>query len=498
MTSRVMLLALWLGFALAAIFFYPLAAALESDPYYLQWQPSHGIEAIVALLLLGVCLGVLLALALQSSSRRATAGLGLIALVPLLSFGAGLSRQLPIDDALRAWWESGAVRYGVPAIVTAGAVAAFLLRPAAVNVVLRRLLLALSPISLVVLWTLAQSVSSMGTVVSRDALLSQRAATQGGATPGAATCPSILALLFDELSFAYLYDGGSVRASEFPAIAAFAAGATNYLDVRAPGDETMISLPGYLAGKSYDNIRVEGTKLDYELGGERAVFDARQPGGLFATARAAGFSPEIAGYYFPYCEMLGDLADRCRSFSFYNMSGTHTIGFSPLDPIMTTFILWPRQFPLGLFKNPPFGQLQRDMVEATREFAERPLPASAATFRFVHFSVPHLPFVYTRDGYDPPFDPLRQRSDTAYVDQLHYADRLFGEIVDRMKRDGTFDRTTIVLFSDHGFRSGGRETNSRHVPFLVKRAGQAERAEVADPTPGEQLLMRVVQAGCGV
>jgi arylsulfatase A-like enzyme len=65
-----------------------------------------------------------------------------------------------------------------------------------------------------------------------------------------------------------------------------------------------------------------------------------------------------------------------------------------------------------------------------------------------------------------------------------------------MQQDGSFDRTTVVVFSDHGFRSGGRETNSRHVPFLVKRPGQASREDVADARAGEQLLMQVVQQGC--
>ncbi len=39
----------WLGFALAALFFYSLAVALDADAYYLQWQSLDVVEASVAL-----------------------------------------------------------------------------------------------------------------------------------------------------------------------------------------------------------------------------------------------------------------------------------------------------------------------------------------------------------------------------------------------------------------------------------------------------------------
>ena len=43
-SRRLILRSAWLGFALAGLFLYPLAAAIDSDPYYLQWQPAHVAE----------------------------------------------------------------------------------------------------------------------------------------------------------------------------------------------------------------------------------------------------------------------------------------------------------------------------------------------------------------------------------------------------------------------------------------------------------------------
>ncbi len=474
------LLSAWLGFALAGLFFYPLAAAIDSDPYYLQWQPAHVWETGAAIVMLTALFGTLVSLTWGRTTRGGMVALALVALIPLLSLGAGISRQLPIDDALRAAWENPRIRYSVPAVFVSAGVAVFCFWPLVVGRWLRGGLIAVSPISLVVIGSLATSTQAVP-IISID-----RQPQAAGAE-----CPSVVALLFDELSFSYLYDGREIR-PEFPQLRAFATGATNHLRVRAPGDETLVSVPGYLAARPFDNIRVEGDHLDSEVGPVRELFTPTAPDGLFPTARQAGFSPEVAGYYFPYCDMLGSLVDACRSFSFYNMA-TAGSGFSPLHPVMTTLILWPRQFPLGLLKNPPFARLQRGLVEETLAFAMRPLDAARPVFRFVHFSIPHLPFVFDADGYNPPFDPLRARPDTAYVAQLHYTDRILGEILAEMRQAGSLDRTTVAVFADHGFRSGGREENSRHVPFIVKHAGQTTRADVTEEEPAEQLLRGLVQ-----
>ena len=491
--------AAWLGLALAAIFFYPLASALDGDPYYLQWQPQHSTETLVAIAIGAVVLAPLMYLLVDRTDRGGAVGMAVVVSIPLLSLGAGVSRQLPVDAALRAAWETAPIRYGIPLLVAVLLVALLAFRPAHAARGLRRLLLILSPVALVVLIAIIRAGSRTPVPIETleaphlgAGFSSQSDAERSRSADTAQTCPSIVALLFDELSFAYLYDGRQVKA-EYPAFAGFAAAATNYLDVRSPGEETKVAVPGYLAGRAFDNVRVEGARLEWERAGERGVFDARAADGLFATARANGYAPEIGGYYFPYCDLLHDLATACRSFSFYNIA-TVRRSFSPMHPVMTTLILWPRQFPLGLLKNVPFARLQRETVEATLAFASRPL-AARPVFRFVHFSIPHLPFVFTRDGYDPPFDPLRQQPDTAYVNQIAYADRVFGTLMDGFKQAGEFDTTTFVLFADHGFRGGGRETSSSHIPFIVKAAGQSQRVEIDEPAAGEELLEQLV-AGC--
>jgi hypothetical protein len=487
-TRKLTAYSVWLGFALGALFLYPLAVALDSDIFYMQWQQRDSYETIAALLLLWIVFGGLVFALWRRPGRLATLALGLIAAVPILSFLAGLARQLPFDDALIRAWENPTLRYGLPAVAVLAVVGPFVAWPERFGRWFRRGLLALSFVSIVVVESFVAASTYAAPLVRVE---------QQGTAVRATSCPSIVALLFDELSFAYLYEGAEVR-SDFPALRRLSSTSTNYLDVHAPADETLVALPGYLAGRHVESVRIEGMNL-LEVGadGKPVPYDPGGPTSLFPTARARGYRTEMGGYYLPYCYLLGELVDTCRSLSLYNASTTGN-GFSPVHPLVTTLIMWPRQFPFGLVKNPPFARLQKNLVEELSAFARRPLPVDGAVFRFVHFSVPHLPFVFDAQGYNPPFNPLRTSPDDAYVRQLHYVDRLVGEIVADMQRAGTFNNTTFIVFADHGFRFGGRERDKLHIPFIVKQAGQRARTDVTAAQRGELLLRDLVGGSCHV
>ena len=419
-------------------------------------------------------------------TTRSNAALAVIAAFPIASLLAGVLQQLPFDAALIRAWEHPVVRFGLPFALVAAIVVVFVRWPLVFGAWLRRGLLAVSLVALVA--TRVLFVSAWGAPVTS---VIERPAVKGTAV----ACRSIVALLFDELSFPYLYEGTTIR-PEFAALRRLASTATHYLRTTAPGGETLISMPGYLAARPLHDVRVERDGF-MELDSENhpKLFDARAADGLFAAARRAGLRTEMAGYYLPYCAWLGDLVDGCESYSFYNAAGVGA-AFSPLHPVETTLILWPRQFPFGLVKNRPFARLQRDLVARTLAFAERPIDPGTPTFRFVHFSVPHLPFVFDEQGFNPPFDPLRSTPDDLYARQVQYVDRLVDIIATRMQKDGSFDRTTLVVLSDHGFRFGGRDHDPRHIPFLVKEAGQTAAREDDEPHQAAQLLRDLVADSC--
>ncbi|OFW00428.1 MAG: hypothetical protein A3I61_04810 [Acidobacteria bacterium RIFCSPLOWO2_02_FULL_68_18] len=487
LTRRVVVSA-WLGLALAALFFYPLAAAVTFDIYYLQWQTADLAETAAVLAVLATaCAGIVFAV-WPRSTRLATATLVLISILPLASFAAGLSRQLPYQEALIAIGENRALDLGASVLVAVAAAMTLLLWPAVFGRWFRRLLVLVSPVSLVVLANLGASVARADVVVRIDREPAVTAALER-------TCAPVLALLFDELSFSYVYDDAERIRRELPALGRLGSRATHYLSVGAPGRETRDALPSFLAARRVREIEVDdGGLLERQDDGSLTPFRAATPDGLFGTARRLGFRTEMAGYYLAYCDMLAELADTCRSRSFYNVSAPEA--FSLFDPLRTTFVLWPRQLPFGLLKNPPFAAHQRELVNELVAFARRPTTERPPVFRFVHFSVPHLPFVFDAEGYDPPFDPLQTSPDAAYVRQVEYVDRIVGDLVAVLERAGVYDRTTLVVLADHGYRFGGRERDPLHIPFIVKKPGQAVREDVRTGLQGEVLLKDVLEGAC--
>jgi hypothetical protein len=480
----------WLGFALAALSLYPLAVALDSDIFYMQWQPGDTVEAVAAVALLSVVLAGLVFALWRRTGRAGTLALVTVAAIPLASFFAGLVRQLPFEDALVALGDTPTLSFGIPLVAGAGLAFVFLRRPDAFARWLRRGLLAISFVSIVVIVSFFRAASYDPPIVETHENTRDRRTSEISGV-----CSSVVALLFDELSFAYLYDQGEVR-EEYPFLRRLSGTSTNYMAVRGPADETLVALPGYLAARQVHRVSIDGMGLnEVSDEGELTPFRFHDSPALFATARRLGYQTEMAGYYLPYCNLLGDLVDECRSFSFYNASGVDE-GFSPVNPIMTTLIMWPRQFPFGVAKHVPFARLQRGLVEELSAFARRPLASARPVFRFVHFSVPHLPFVFDEDGYDPGINPLRTSPDDGYRRQLRYVDRLLGTLVTEMERAGSFVGSTLVVLADHGFRFGGLERDPLHIPFIVKRAGQTERRDVSGPQRGELLLPEIVRESC--
>ena len=149
-----------------------------------------------------------------------------------------------------------------------------------------------------------------------------------------------------------------------------------------------------LALERFHDVDVKGHDLlEVNADGSRASLRFR-PGNLFGRARAAGYRTELFGTYLPYCDLLPAMLDRCAAYSLYNTTSLSN-GISPIDPIRTSLILLPRQFPAGFLKNPPFAAYQRELADRMEAHASEPM-RNRSTFRFVHFSVPHSPFIFTR------------------------------------------------------------------------------------------------------
>ncbi len=105
---------------------------------------------------------------------------------------------------------------------------------------------------------------------------------------------------------------------------------------------------------------------------------------------------------------------------------------------------------------------------------------SPGRIQALHNFLPHRPFVFDREGnaIDNPSPEWGQ--DTfweRYREQVMFADRLVGDLVSKLKSEGIYDQSVIVITSDHGERpfvpSPERPPDefTPHVPLVIRAPG---------------------------
>jgi hypothetical protein len=156
------------------------------------------------------------------------------------------------------------------------------------------------------------------------------------------------------------------------------------------------------------------------------------------------------------------------------------------------------------------GQFARDLFEPpspdqfNRFFAG--ISPAGRSLNLIHIELPHEPFHFLPDGREYNFSPISDIAgpnaqswagglggvDTTWQRhfiQTGYADRLTGQMIQRLKEVGIWDRAIVVVTADHGISFNGADkrriatpTNLGGVgnpPLFIKYPGQ-RRAKVSD------------------
>jgi hypothetical protein len=189
---------------------------------------------------------------------------------------------------------------------------------------------------------------------------------------------------------------------------------------------------------------------------------------IFAAAKAAGYNTGVAGWYLPYCRVLSDDLNACswQEMSFaYNSAGT---GFLHVMMAQTR----------GLFETnllSLFGQTivtaaharrYTDNLERARDFAAD----ARLDLVFLHIPSTHVPYFYDRQTGTPV---LKNSLVAGYTDALALADRTLQELRLAMQAANLWDRTAVLVTSDHEMRQSASldGKTDRRIPFLLRMGG---------------------------
>lgn len=296
---------------------------------------------------------------------------------------------------------------------------------------------------------------------------------------------NIYMIMFDEMSYNFLYEHNSIS-DLYPSIKTFAAAADNYHAAIAPGRKTTESVLGMLLGKELIDVVIkrDGTFSSNARNEFKAYKVSSE--NLLSNAKSKGYCTVIYGFFFDYLKTFGRYLDYCKSFSYFNYA-TSVNKFSLLNPVFTTFIIWPHEYPFGLLKNPAISFHVNRIVEQIFKLGVSAFSLTDPCFLFLQFPIPHVPFIYDASGYHPANDPFLNSREN-YVNQLKYVDYLFGQYLKEMKVSGKFYDSTVILLSDHNYRVMSKDNEWSKIPLIIKRPGQTERRDFYAPVSGGTII----------
>ncbi len=287
-------------------------------------------------------------------------------------------------------------------------------------------------------------------------------------------------LVFDELDQQFIFDRRppGLSLDEFDRFRSRALYATNAV---SPAANTLESIPSLTTGKVVSHaFPVALDELALTLADGSQTVWSKAPD-VFTEARSSGLNPALAGWYHPYCRVLGRTLTACfsslevqwgsaRLWSEYATS----LGFWQTLPVEAD-----REFSVAhAFRRfdgqnySGFDERLAALLRAAhlrgflevRQKAIQFLQDPELTFVFVHIPVPHSPGIYDRRTGAFSLD-----EGTDYMDNLVLADRFLGEVRRALELSGSWDDATIVISADHPFR---KNLWSKQVFWTAEMANQ--------------------------
>jgi hypothetical protein len=231
------------------------------------------------------------------------------------------------------------------------------------------------------------------------------------------------------------------------------------------GIQTGGAIPSLIYGQSLQVEQFQGTARLTTAADHPKPVDWLKESNVFSWARSQGLDATIVGWYLPYCRVLASVLSDC----YWEPIDTRVRSFEPslatsLKSVLRS--LWPLE------------DRQRHLLRYERLLRESIEDATDPTLSLVllHLPMPHEPVIYDRNPGRLTIFNFRK---DWYLDNLVLGDRILGDIRHAMEQAGLWDRSTVLVTSDHALRwyAGWNEESSPRIPYVLKLAGQTRGIE---------------------
>ncbi len=336
-------------------------------------------------------------------------------------------------------------------------------------------------------------------------------------TPGVAAArvgsgglPSVVFIMLDELpTQSILAPDGEIDAERFPNLAAFHDDATWYSSYSVMAGTTTISIPSILSSQEPRDVPplwTEHPNSLFSLLAPTHDLSVSETLTLLCGYEDCGVEGESAtgGDQLGMRSVLGEVVDVWNQRVTPGRAVEVDLGQFAEEPVA----LGPTDHD---GPNRGLGSLDEVTALPTRvvDFLDALEPGPRSTLNYLHVMLPHQPWVHYPDGQShlmagegtdrPDTDDTWKRAtdEQIHLLQAQYADRIVGEVLDRLRQTGTYEESVIVVTADHGVSfdeapyrwiRDGSVAGLAHVPLLVKGAGQVEGAVDGSNLWGVDLL----------
>ncbi|MBS1872920.1 MAG: sulfatase-like hydrolase/transferase [Acidobacteria bacterium] len=320
--------------------------------------------------------------------------------------------------------------------------------------------------------------------------------------------PRVVWILFDEMSQAIAFDRRP-QGLALPNLDRMRNEGFYATRASAPGAATIVSVPSLITGREVTEAVSDGPRrLWLKLKGEDGRQSWEALPNIFDAARQAGRNPAVVGWYHPYCRLFSTRLAGCEwtaasanglrepveSGSLFDLE---TYAFRRQASVFREYL--PGSSP-GRFDREQKVKRMRTLLEQARRTAANP----AFGLVLLHLPTPHPPGVY-----DPATGRLDSTSPHGYADGLALADRTLGEIREALEQAGLAERTSLLVSSDHGWRTefwrGSQfwtaadddiaRGDTMGSPFLLSLPGQKQAVRYDAPfntIVSERILMAIL------
>jgi hypothetical protein len=314
-------------------------------------------------------------------------------------------------------------------------------------------------------------------------VLPARAAPAGGVAVAPGERPPVVMIFFDEFPLASLLDSkGRVDRRVFPNFAGFAEGSAWYRNATGVSGFTPWAMPAMLTGRYPAKIKApiyyEYPDNLFTLLGRR--YDLR----VYETI--SQLCPPTM------CEQTGGDAERTglrgvlqeSAKAYRDIVSPYNAAVDPGSLVSQTAAQ--DAPPAGKPVDPKFRFNQLGLNQPSRftDFLEGLQATETPTLHFLHILLPHAPWRYLPSGVEYNFKTfgrafqgtqtpamIREQGHERMLLQLAYTDHLVGQVIERLKAQGMWDKALVLLTADHGVGwtpgEKGRSLGVRNPPNLM-------------------------------